>query len=432
MRVAALLFDSPSSSLVPLAEACLRFSPQLCLKRPGAVFIEIGKCRSLYREETFLARLSVLFKRFGLNARVALADSLIESLILAKYGTLDLRRLGTDTFVDYLDPFLSDPHLRKTAASVADSLKQVGVASVERFLQVPASQLPSRFGAAGLLLRSRIMRESEGESDVSWPLWVPEERVAERLELFDGRCRELEPLLFDLKPVLDRAFSRLWGRGLRASSVSLALSLEKFSTVREPRREWRFEFLLPQATSRGTLPILRERLERDLARKPLESPVLAIDLEVLQTVKDYQGQRHFFHSREDVQEAFNSALSQLAEGLGKERVFRARIHEEPVAERSWSRAVTEQKAFPDLADYIPLRPTRLLKRPEKIQLSGEMIFIRGRGYRILKWSSVERIATHWIDQEVVRSYYRIDLEGKSSVWVFKSSGDEYYLHGYFA
>ena len=375
-----------------------------------------------------------MLRRFDLKARVAIADGLLEALVKARHGTLDFKEMSTAAFYDYLDPFEGDPGAQKTLERIIDNLAQVGISRVQRFLAIPATELASRFGSAGLLIRSRIL----GENEVGWPLWAPEEKVRERLELFDGdRCGELEPLLFHFKPVLERAFSRLWGRGLRASALSLKLSLEKFSTVKEPVREWRLEFLLPQATARGTLPVLRERLARDLSRKPLESSVLAIDLEILQSVKDYQGQRHFFHSKEDIQEAFSSVLSQFAEGLGKDKVFQVCLHEEAVPERSWSRSFTRQKALPELADYVPLRPTRLLRRPERVQIAGDMIYIRKRGYRILKWSSLEQIAAHWIDrgigQEVVRSYYRLELEGQSPVWIFQcpKPKDDYHLHGYF-
>ena len=279
------------------------------------------------------------------------------------------------------------------------------------------------------MIRARIL----GEMDAGWPLWVPEERVAERIELYESEhCQTLEPLLFYLKPVLDRAFSRLWGRGLRASCIRLRLKLERHSAVKEPVREWRMDFILPQTTARGTLPIVRERLERDLQRKPLESSVIAVDLEILQSTRDYQGQRHFFHQREDIEEAFNSAIAQLAESLGKNKVFRAKLHEEAVAERSWSRCFEDQKVLPDLEGYIPLRPTKLLKRPLRVHLMDEMLFIKSRPYRILSRSAVEEIATHWEDQEIVRSYRTFVLDGKRSpVWVFKCPKDDYWLHGYF-
>lgn len=428
MRVAVIIFPDTVENLIPIAEAFLRFSPQLCLHRKSTIFIEIGKCREIYKEETFLARLKILMTRFGFSGKVAIGDSITEALLQLFYGTTSQNYLPLSSFHHYFDPFQSDLKSRITVDRMIDNLEQVGIQTVSEFMRIPTGEIPSRFGAAGLLIRARVL----GEMEKGWPLWVPTEKISERAELYDNdQCQAVEPLLFYLKPILDRAFTRLWGRGLRASSLKLVLVLEKYSTVKEPMREWSMEFILPQTTARGTLPIIRERLERDLARKPLESAVLAVELHILQSVRGYSGQRHFFHSREDHDEALNAVLSQMAEGLGKNKVFRATIHEEAVPEKSWSREIEVQRAPPDLSDYIPTRPTRLLLRPEKIQMAKEMIFIRKRPYRILKWSVVEKIDTHWIDEHVDRSYYRVELEGKSPVWIFKCPKDDYYLHGYF-
>lgn len=428
MRVAAIVFSPTLENTVPIAEACLRFSPQLCIQRKNTLFIEIGKCRTIYREETFLARLRLLLAKFGLSAKIAIGDSMLDALVLALHGTLDPARLSLGCFPLYLDLYETDPKSSGIAQRMIDNLAQVGITRVSQFMQLPTSEIPGRFGAAGLLIRARIL----GEMESGWPLWVAQEKIIEHIELYENdHCQTLEPLLFYLKPVLDRAFSRLWGRGLRASSIKLSLRLEKFSTVKEPIREWTMEFILPQSTARGTLPIIRERLERDLARKPLESSVIGIDLQILQSMRGYSGQKNFFHSREEQEEIFNSALSQLSEGLGKGKVFRASIHEEAVAERSWSRTLEQQKNLPDLTDYIPERPTRLLSRPERIQLADELLFIRKRPRRILSWSAVEKIDTDWLGERVERNYYRVDLEGKPPVWIFKNLKDEYYLHGYF-
>jgi hypothetical protein len=430
MRVAAILFENPPPSLIPFAEACLRFSPQLCLKRPGILFIEIGKCRLLYREDTFLARLQLVLERFHLKARVALADSLLESLVLARYGTLDFKSLKMGCLLDYIDPFQSDLNAFKTAENLVDKLRQLGIKTVHQFLAIPASELSWRFGAWGILLRSRLLKET----DVGWPLWTPTEEISEKIELDDfQQCSGIESLLFYLKPMVERIFSRIKGRGLRVSVIKLTFFLEKFSAIKEPTKEWRIEFIFPQSTAKETLLVIRERLEKDLSKKSLESVVLAIDFKVLQTVNAQRGQKNFFHSREENEERFNSALSQLVEGLGKENVFRVALHEDAVPERSWSKTFIDQKVTPDLNDYIPPRPTKLLGKPERVELAKDLIFIRKRGYRILRWSCVEEIATHWIDEQnaVIRSYYRLDLEGKPPVWIFKSVQNDYYFHGYF-
>ncbi len=431
MRVAAIMVINPPESLVPFAEACLRFSPQICLKRSGSVFIEIGKCKTLYDEKTFLLRLQVLLKRFKLKAKMALAETLLDALILTRYGSLDLKEIPLTSLHEYRDPFGADLDSLKKTEEMIKQLEQMGLRCIYDFLKIPTSQLASRFGALGLLTQSHILNGLE----VEWPYWKPIEKILEATDLFDHEeCFSLEPLLFYLKPLLDRAFARLWGRGLRAVRLEIIFRLEKFSTVKKPLRKWQFDFVLPQSTAQGTLPILRERLEADLRTVPFESGVQGMSLEILEAVPGYQAQRLLYQGHSKTEEDFSALFAQLAESAGKQNVFKAQIHDEAIPERSWSRAVTLNKTTPDLKDYIPLRPTRLLKKPEKIDLGPGFIFIRNRKYRVVKCSTVERIETHWLEMQTFefdRSYFRMDLEGKPAVWVFKDKNHDYFLHGYF-
>ncbi len=427
MRVAAIRLKKTPEEIGAFAEACLRFSPTLCVKRKGFVFIEIGSCHRLYTEENFLARMQVLLRRFELEATVKIADSLLESLILIEYGTLDFHRLPITSFIDFVEPFRVDVEVMEKTLKLIESLKKVGVQAVSQFLKIPLGELSARFGSVAVFLSSRIQKEI----GVPWPLWIPAEKIIELRE-FEEREQfsTIESLLYFIKPILDRIFNRMYGRGFCVSSIRLQLNLEKFSFTKEPIREWRLEFMFPQTTSRGALPIFRERLSRDLDRKPLESVVQSLEFEVLQRVRNSKSQSGFFSS-ENTEEKLNSTFAQLSEGLDKGRVFRATINENPLPERSWKKCSEEQKAAPDLNDYIPMRPTKLLRRPEPVHIAKDTIFIRSRPYKILHWSNVEQISTDWIQSEVVRSYYRLQIAGKPPVWIFKENNDDYFLHGYY-
>lgn len=234
-----------------------------------------------------------------------------------------------------------------------------------------------------------------------------------------------------MQPLLMRIFSRLFARGLLMAKLRTVLRLDRFSGIERPVREFTFEFMHPQGSLLSIRPILRERFDRDFQAHPLESPVVGIEIEVLQTAVNYNGQKNFFHAREEIKERSDAAISQIAEHLGPDRIFLGKYIETVVPERSWTKAKVAPSSYPDFSSHLPERPSRLLRSPLRVQIAQEFIHIGKRKYRITKWSEVEKISADWLDRLVERRYYRLQIEGKPTAWVFQDSSDEYFLHGYF-
>lgn len=435
MKVACiLLFEQiPPSSLFELSESCLRFSPQIAVREPNVVLIEIGKCSSLYSEKSFIARVQVLLRRFGFNGKVAISMDIPSSLAMARYSVSSVDQLPVEALDDFGDPFGTDPVGRKSILKMIESLKRLGIQTVFQFKVIPSSSIPSRFGGMGLYCRQRL----EDASRIPWPYWKPPEVFTERMELLSSEyCSDIEPLLFKSKEMLDRLFSRLRGRVLRAERICFSIELEKYSTVQKPIREWKFEFITPQGSTSGFLPILRERLNWDLGQIPIESYVTAMSCHILSTTLGQSAQRNLFHSRSEEarEEAIGSFYGQLEEYLGKNHVFWAKTTEERFPEKSWLR--TNQKDCPqvDLKDRYPCRPTRVFKSPVPVSVIQDRIVFKGKVFKLIKWSRVERLSLDWLDDVPARNYYRVDLQGGRALWVFSESsqvGHHYFVHGYF-
>ena len=175
MRVAAVIFENPPENSEPFAEACLRFSPTISLKKHGVLFIEIGGSRLLFDEIAFSARMQVLLRRFQLSAKIQIANTLLEALILAEHGTLNPEKLSTRAFLDFADPFRSDPKIAKNVQEIVECLHQVGVKTIARFLNVPTGEISARFGSLAIFIKSRMTHEI----GLAWPLWVPVEKNGE-------------------------------------------------------------------------------------------------------------------------------------------------------------------------------------------------------------------------------------------------------------
>lgn len=425
MRVACLLFSKPLA-LDRIADICLRFTPQIALREPQALFLEIERSRRLFSEENFLTQLKALLKKFDLEASVAIAESMPHAYVFCKYNLDNVAELPLQALQDFLDPLGKKPEL--DMSSVIDSLQQLGIHKIGEFLKIPAKQISSRFGENTLLCRYRVLNEVH----CPWPQWIPPLQIIESKEFqYEEFCGDIDQLLKQLDSVLDRLFIRLQSRSLSVAALKISMDFEKYSTSKFAHRELIFDFLLPQKNKSSISPLIWERLNKEFAQRPLEAPIQKLNLEVLQSAKDYVAQSNFFNKQEEVREQFNSAIAQLAEEVGKENVFRANIVESSIPERSWQRSFSEQKELPELSKFLPQRPTRLLKRPEKVFITENILYIRNRPYKILSWSCVEQISTGWIEAHVARNYYRLEIEKKPLVWIFKNSQNDYYLHGYY-
>lgn len=428
MRVVCILFRDEGKN-ENFAESCYRFTPDIALRGQEAIFLDIGKCQRLYSEALVVSRLKALLARFGRKATIALADDVPAALASAHSGGNSVRdQLPLAFLDDYLDPFAVDPETKKNTATICELLSALGIRTLGDFRRVPVRGLVSRFGGTVETAWLRLNNPQVARS-LPWPRWkVPEKIREERVFLETEYCANLEPLLFLLRDPLDRCMARLRGRSLRAQTLRIQFELEKHSFVREPRREWKLALYAPQGTAASLLPLIRERLQAELARQPLESLVLALTVEVTETAPGFSGQRNFFHEREEKEEAWNGLMGRLAAKLGRERVFHARTTERYLPEHSWARTRAG-------AEEVPLpygsRPLRLLTPARALHRVGRFLLEGGKRWRITEVDGPERIKGEWWSDPVERDYYRIETLGGEALWIYRDSRGGLFLHGMF-
>ncbi len=442
-RIACILVKG-TAPLMELAEACYRFSPQIAVREaepprePGgrptaAIFLEIGKCSKLYSENTLFLRLAVLVQRFGAIAQIGLADDVPTALALARFGLKERDKLPLEALFDYGSPFKYDDAVHKKILGMIVTMRMLGLEKLDDFAKLPTRQLASRFGSEGVELSMRLQQKIP----MAWPRFTPPEKIIEKVELHElsefQSCTNLEPLLFILKGVSDRAMARLRGRAQRASTLHLTLDLEK------GQREWKIELPVPQGSTSGLLPILRDRLSFDFAKTPLEKSIVRVSLAVLETSPSNRVQRDLFQTTGDATEAWDALVGRLCQRLGKDKAFVANLAEDYLPERAWQRAL---EALDKLPTEIPPRPARVLKKPVPLHKEGTFLIPslkKGKApkrWRISEWHGPERISVEWwMDPQLQgfnRDYYRLVTEAGDQLWVFSTPArGDYYLHGYF-
>ncbi len=413
-----------------------------------AIFLEIGRCRGIYSEEALALRLRALAKKFNSAFQISFANDAPRALALARLFRsdsgviLDAREnradLPVEALLDYANPFGADPDDLRLVREMCKTLQKLGVDTTCKFLALPARSLPSRFGKLGLLLHQRI-REA---ASIPWPRFMPPERIIEKLQFEIGQpFHDLEPLIFSLKPVIDRAMARLRGRGERATSLRIRLRLERYSglTQDEVSRVWRFDLAAPQGSSVGLIPVLRERLGFDLSQKPLPAPVTDLEFEILETAPGVGAQRDFFDAREEEVEAWNSLIARLAEKLGKDQVFLADPVERYLPEKAWVKRSglaleKESESSSTIQDVLPERPLRVLHSPAPLYKSGGTLQLSdsSRKWRVIQAEGPEILSGEWWFSQFQRSYFRLATDSGEHLWVFQTpASDTLYLHGYF-
>jgi protein ImuB len=433
------------AELEALAEACFRFSPQIAVRAREAIFIEIRKSGSLFSETALNARLKSLAQRMGFSqTRITLADDAASALAEARFQT---RSFPLEAMHDYLSPFQKDLDGEKRVSVLIEKLRLLGILSLHEFSQVPSEILASRLGREAIHLHERI----RGLSPVAWSGFNPLPMISEKTSLEDLETQNgsegLEILTFTLKGLMDRAFARLRGRGERASVVQVTLELEQWSTIQIHKRVWQIDLPIPQGSVHGMIPIIKDRLDFDLQREPLGSPAISIQFEILESTPGKAAQTDLFNKREEDAEAWNALVARLCVKLGVEHVFVALPIERYLPEKAYAKVLDSKKISSNVMPLIPPRPARVLKKPEPVRLTGDLLvhFQSGRKWKTIRWEGPERLAGEWWKRGFHRDYFRIFTESGEQLWIFSepakiplqvgnhalASEPELYLHGYF-
>jgi protein ImuB len=297
--------------------------------------------------------------------------------------------------------------------------------------------------------------------------------VLEETVQLDWPAELLEPVLFALKMLIDRLCARLQGRQQAAVRLTATVCLDGAPPLSVP-----LVLARPSAQGRLLLELTRHRLT-DLT---VRNPITALSMRVEESSAD-AGRQLVLGDEPAGEAALEVVLSRLQSALGEEALFSA----EPVAqhrpEASWTatrfappapgeapplealpeapparprkkrlpRAGEEPEAIPwprrkAKVEQRPLvslpamstRPPRLFKEPSRLAAelteagALEWLDVAGRRRRVESIWGPERLVGAWWEQGYARDYYRVQLEGVGTLWVFRDGLDgAFYAQGIF-
>jgi hypothetical protein len=242
----------------------------------------------------------------------------------------------------------------------------------------------------------------------------------------DQGVQHSEALNFILRPLLERLMARLAWRHEAVTRLGLTLHLENYSVVLQPLREWDFIFSFPQTQMLSVLAILKEKLEHDQRRSPLESPVIFVEIHVLEKAPLPNRQKDFFSKKEEDLEVEASLISRLHQKIGEPHVFRACLRASYRPEHGWKKGLDPMTG----PVPVPLRPLILFKKPRLLRKLGPYLICRHQKFKVVAWQGPERLSSEWWTTAFRRQYWAVTLEDGQRWWIF-NAGTDLFLHGVF-
>ncbi len=401
-----------------------RFSPQVAVQPPDAIFAEIGGSVRLLGGLDVIARQVALAMRWlRIGAHLAVAPTAGAAWALAAAGRQ--RIIDESETAAALDP-LPVAALRIDPA-IADALHHVGIATIGQLMRLPRSALPARFGPT-LLER---LDHATGRLPEPMDWLAPRSPVRERMT-FEGLIDSLEAVWAVLEKLVSTIVAELSRRGCGARRLCVRFEREK-----PPALVQSITLSRPTRQAKGLLELLRLSTETLRTREGF----IAIELAVpeLQRMTDEQAS---FAADESADGAVELAglVDRVRARLGESAVVRPRLIASHVPERAfaWSH---DADGPPTLA--VPPRPMALLPRPVEIGVvvtpsddrEGRPVSFThaGRVHRLRFAVGPERIAGEWwTGHNKTRDYFDVEDETGRRFWVFRvAETSKWYLHGTF-
>jgi len=367
----------------------------------GAVYLDAAGATHLTSSEGGLASALVArAARVGLAARVGVGASKTVARLAALHGDgCEVVPAGAE--LGFLAPLpltcLAPP------ADVAATLARWGVHRLGDLARLPAAEVTTRLGIAG----ATLVLAARGEDELPLAPSPPPADVEEAVTL-EWPLDTIEPLLFVLRALVERAVARLGLDGVGCARLGVTLGLDDRS--RDVRT---LDLVAPTRDQKTLLTCLRVALE---SRPPRAAVVTAVVIAVPERVR--AAQLGLFTPPGPAPERLATTLARLGALCGPGRVG------VPVVVDTHRPGAADVAAFTPpsaaLPDTVPPGAScrlvvRALRPPRPLEVFAERdapCFVRGTGLggRVVAVAGPWRIAAEWwSDVPCARDYYDLEL-----------------------
>lgn len=438
--------DDPAADtrlLEAIADWCDRFTPLVAHDAPHGLLLDVSGCAHLFGGEAALLRdlcAGLARQGFGVSAAIASTAGCARALRrvhhgvivppgneAAAVGALPVFALGCDD-------------------AITRALRRAGLKTIGDVAARASTEITERFGAGF----TAILHEALGLQDAPIsprrppPDTMVEKRFAEPVATDTAIMTALASLAERLTATMaeqGKGARRVEARFFRTDGVVRALTVDMARPATEPR---------------ALLRLFRERL--DALADPLD-PGFGFDLMRLSALvtERIAQEQHDLDSHIHDDDEVAALVDRIAARLGGRRVVVHLPHDTHIPEQ----AVIEVPAQAGLmaaarahwparvATEPPLRPLRLLMRPEPVEVMAEVpdgppvrFTWRRVSHRVARAEGPERIAMDWWRHEAsqpTRDYFRVEDETGLRFWLYRdglyvreTAEPKWFMHGLFA
>jgi protein ImuB len=390
-----------ASAARALADVAASLASRLECTADGTVFLDATGAAHLTASERGLASALVArATRVGLEARVGIGPSMIVARLAALHGD-GCEVVPSGTELGFLAPL--PLACLAPAPDVAGTLARWGVHRLGDLARLPVAEIAVRLGAAGV----DLARAARGED--TRPLAPsPPPTDVEEAATFEYAIETLEPLLFVLRGLVERAVARLGLDGIGCARIGLVLGLD--DRGRDVRT---LDLAAPTRDVKTLLGCLRVALESRTLRAAVVSVAVTAMPERVRAA-----QLGLFVPPGPAPERLATTLARLATLCGPGRVGA------PVVVDTHRPGAAEVGAFlpPPSTIAEPAPPpapcrlaVRVLRPPRPLEVFSERdvpCFVRGTGLggRVVAVAGPWRIAAEWWRSlPCARDYYDLEL-----------------------
>jgi protein ImuB len=425
-----------------IADWCDRFTPLVATDPPDGIFLDITGVAHLFGGEVqMLQHVREKIRAQGFQVQAAIAGTSLAARALAHHANGAITRPGEDRAAIMPLPIAAldcgEDRLR--------ALKRAGLKTIAQVAERGRAELTARLGAH-FLTRLHVMLGAE-EKPLTPRRPLPdlraEQRFAEPVVIQDVITKSLHTLAVSLCEILERE-----GQGLRQLEASFfradgkveRITVKTGASLRDPD---------------VMLRLLNQRL--DALADPLD-PGFGFDLIRLEAclAEKIHAAEASFDTEENACWQINFLLDRLSARFGEQRVQRFVAQDTHIPEAQSVAIPAQERDFTGVwarkrqSNDPPLRPLRLLERPEEIHAmaasvpDGAPARFRWRKaqFDVARAEGPERIALEWWKSskpKPTRDYFRVETKDGQRFWLYRDGlfrelglATRWYLQGIFA
>jgi protein ImuB len=423
LRVVTARQPDVDAAAAALADLGLGFAPRIDTE-PERVFFQAGDLGQLYPDLSAVAHaVRARAARLGLEVRVGIAACKGLARIACRTAEIAIVPAAPAAARAFLTPL--PLAMLAPSPEIADALARWGLRTVGELARLRPEEVAVRLGAAG----ARMVRLARAQDDEAFLPQAPADAVEEGSEL-DYALDSLEPLVFLLRGLIDRALARLACRGLACAGLTLRLMVEPRSfEIRE----------VPLQSPTRESGILLQLVRLELSRRAPSAPVTGMTILVL-PARVRATQLDMLRPNGPAPDRLAATLARLSALVGPEHVGTPRVadtwREEAVVIDSPALDTGEMRTVRDGPNDAGALGIRRFRPPQEVEVlmerNGPSAF-RGKETvaRILIAAGPYRISGEWWSGQAFHREYWDVHASDGAVYRMHQDGEKWFLDGYY-